>query len=130
MVAITFLHPRPAGTMFLKSTSSAPYDVGRKEDRGLMAPDQGRRSALAKLVFGGLAVIVAGLGSLLGLAATPRTTPRAKRWRRAASMFDLPPDKPMLVVLTDRRADGWYEARAEMPIFIDRDGPNGYRAVS
>ena len=88
-----------------------------------------RRRALARIVTAGMALIGAGLAALVGTAATPRSATRAPRWRRAASMFDLPPDGPHAAVLADRHADGWYETRKEAVVYIDRDG-DGYRALS
>jgi Rieske Fe-S protein len=88
-----------------------------------------RRSALAKLVVSGLGLITAALAGLVGLVAAPRMQPAARRWRRAISTFDLPPDRPAAAVLADRQADGWYETRKQSVVFIDREGA-GYRALS
>jgi Rieske Fe-S protein len=92
-----------------------------------MQPD--RRSALAKLVMGGVALIGAGFTGLIGLVATPRARATERRWRRAVSMSDLPKDQPIAAVLVEPHADGWYETRKQTVIFIDRDG-DGYRALS
>lgn len=88
-----------------------------------------RRRALARLVTAGMGLIGAALAGLVGAAATPRTEVRAPKWRRAASIFDLPPDVPYAAVLADRHADGWYETRKETVVYLDRDG-DGYRAFS
>lgn len=88
-----------------------------------------RRRALARIVTTGLGLIGLGLATLFGVAATPRRANRGGRWRRAASMFDLPPDTPLAVVLAERHADGWYETRKETVVYIDRQG-GGYRALS
>jgi len=92
------------------------------------APRDSRRSALARLVTGGLALITAGLAGLVGLVAAPRSTGTAKRWRRAMSLFDLG-KSPAAAVLAERHEDGWYETRKESVVFIDREG-DGYRALS
>ena len=92
--------------------------------------DEERRSALAKLVVGGVGVIIAALSGLFGVAATPRIAATTRRWRRAASMFDLSASGPTPVILSDRHQDGWYETRQQTAIFIDKDGDTGYRALS
>ena len=88
-----------------------------------------RRSALTKLVTAGLALIGTGMAALVGLVAAPVSRGNDRRWRRAASIFDLPPDAPMPAVLAERRADGWYQSRREVVVYIDREG-DGYRALS
>jgi len=93
------------------------------------APRDSRRSALARLVTGGIALITAGLAGLVGLVAVPRSGGAAKRWRRAMSLFDLGTKGPTAAVLTERHEDGWYETRKQTVVFIDRDG-EGYRALS
>jgi nitrite reductase/ring-hydroxylating ferredoxin subunit len=90
---------------------------------------QQRRSALARIVTAGVGLITAGLAGLIGLVAVPRASAATRRWRRAASVFDLPPNQPMAAVLAEREADGWYETRREHVVFIDREG-EGYRALS
>jgi Rieske Fe-S protein len=90
---------------------------------------ENRRSALAKIVAGGAAAITAGLAGLVGVVAAPRPATSTRRWRRAASMFDLPPNRPFLAVLSERHADGWYETRQQTLVFLDREG-DGYRALS
>jgi Rieske Fe-S protein len=91
---------------------------------------ENRRSALGKLVMGGIGVIAASLAGLMGLAAAPRDNVVLKRWRRAASTFDLPPDTPMVVVIAERHDDGWYATQKQTVVFVDRDGKDGYRALS
>ena len=91
--------------------------------------EESRRSALSKLVSAGLGLITAGLAGLVGLVAAPRASASTKRWRAAASIFDLPPKDPFTAVLADKHADGWYETRKEQVVFIDREG-DGYRAMS
>ena len=91
--------------------------------------EESRRSALSKLVSAGLGLITAGLAGLLGLVAAPKASASTKRWRTAASIFDLPPKDPFTAVLADKHADGWYETRKEQVVFIDREG-DGYRAMS
>jgi menaquinol-cytochrome c reductase iron-sulfur subunit len=88
-----------------------------------------RRRALARLVSVGLGVMGAALAGLVGAAATPRSSARTPRWRRAAASFDLPSDGPLAVVLAERHADGWYETRKESVVYVDRDG-DGFRALS
>lgn len=88
-----------------------------------------RRSALTKLVITGLGLIGAALAGLVGVVAAPASRGTERRWRRAVSIFDLPPDAPATAVLAERRADGWYESRRESVVYIDREG-GGYRALS
>ena len=95
----------------------------------MSAGPEDRRSALRKIVTAGFAFITAAIAGLVGAVAAPRTQPAPRRWRRAASLFDLPTDQPMPAVLTERHADGWYETSKPLRIFIDREG-DGYRAFS
>jgi Rieske Fe-S protein len=95
----------------------------------MSAGPEDRRSALRKLVTGGFALMTAALGGLVGAVAVPGTVGSPRRWRRAASMFDLPPDQPMPAVLAERHADGWYQTSKQAVVFIDREG-DGYRALS
>ena len=91
--------------------------------------DSDRRNALSRLVFGGLSVIGAGLAGLVGAFATPRVAAKTTRWKRAASIFDMPPNAPFAAVMAERHADGWYETRKETVVYLDREG-DGYRAFS
>lgn len=93
-----------------------------------MCPED-RRSALAKIVVAGVSLISVSLAGLVGLVASPRSPSSARRWRRAASIFDLPKDQPFMAVLSARHADGWYETRQQTVVFIDRDG-DAYRVLS
>jgi menaquinol-cytochrome c reductase iron-sulfur subunit len=88
-----------------------------------------RRSALAKIVTAGLGLITTALAGLVGLVAAPTPARSVRRWRKAASVLDLPPDRPMAAVLAERQADGWYQTRKQTIVFIDREG-DGYRALS
>jgi menaquinol-cytochrome c reductase iron-sulfur subunit len=90
---------------------------------------QGRRSALARIVSAGLGLITAGLAALLGTASEPAARGATRRWRRAASPFDLPANQPVTIVLAERHADGWYETRKQSVVFLDHEG-DGYRALS
>jgi Rieske Fe-S protein len=88
-----------------------------------------RRRALARFVAIGMGVIGAALTGLVGAAAMPRAADKTRKWRKAATIFDLPPDTPFAAVLADRHADGWYETRKEQVVYIDKDG-DSYRALS
>lgn len=77
----------------------------------------------------GSALIGAGIAGLAGAVAVPRVAGSARRWRAAASMFDLPPTGPLVATLTERHADGWHETRKSMVVFLDKEG-EGYRAFS
>ena len=74
-----------------------------------------RRSFLAKLVAAGAALIGAAMAGLAGAVAMPRATGATRRWRAAASMFDLPPTGPLVATLTERHADGWHGWRSQAP---------------
>jgi Rieske Fe-S protein len=87
-----------------------------------------RRSALVKLVTGGVALLSAGLAGLVGLVAAPRTAATSRRWRRAMPVNELA-DRPTVAVLAERHADGWYETRKQSVVFIDRNG-DGFHALS
>ncbi len=91
--------------------------------------DEARRSFLTRLVLAGAALIGAGVAGLAGAAVTPRGRAVAKRWRPAASMFDLPPNGPFVATLNIRHADGWHETRKQSVVFIDKVGDD-YRALS
>jgi Rieske Fe-S protein len=88
-----------------------------------------RRSFLSKLVAAGAALIGAAMAGLAGAVAMPRATGATRRWRAAASMFDLPPTGPLVATLTERHADGWHETRKSTVVFLDKEG-DGYRAFS
>lgn len=88
-----------------------------------------RRSFLTRAVLAGTGLISAGLAGLVAIVATPASIGSTKRWRKAASIFALPPDQPLTAVLASREDDGWYATRKESVVFIDREG-NGYRAMS
>lgn len=90
---------------------------------------EARRSFLTRLVLAGAALIGAGVAGLAGAVVTPRTKETAKRWRAAASMFDLPPKGPFVATLAERHADGWHETRKETVVFIDKVGEE-YQALS
>ena len=91
--------------------------------------DNNRRNLLATFVTAGLGLIGAAIAGLVGVAAMPRSAGRTIKWRRAASIFDLPPNVPYAAVLAERHADGWYETRKETVVYLDREG-DGYRALS
>jgi Rieske Fe-S protein len=88
-----------------------------------------RRSFLSRLVAAGTALIGAGIAGLTGAVVAPRAAAGARRWRAAASMFDLPPTGPLVATLTERKADGWHETRKSTVVFLDKEG-DGYRAFS
>jgi Rieske Fe-S protein len=88
-----------------------------------------RRSFLARLVAAGAALVGAGMAGLAAAVAVPRRRDNNRRWRSAASMFDLPPKGPLVATLSERHADGWHETRKQTVIFLDKDG-DGYRALS
>jgi len=88
-----------------------------------------RRSFLTRLVAAGAALIGAGMAGLTAAVAVPRSRETTRKWRAAASMFDLPPTGPLVATLTERHADGWHETRRSMVVFLDKDGDT-YRALS
>ena len=88
-----------------------------------------RRRALARFVSIGLTAISAGLAGLVGLVASPRTASTGRRWKKAASIFDLPAGEPYTAVLAERHADGWMETRKQTVVFIEKDGDT-YRGLS
>ncbi len=69
------------------------------------------------------------MAGLAAAVAVPRRRETLRRWRPAASMFDLPPTGPFVATLTERHADGWYETRKQTVVFLDKDGDE-YRALS
>ena len=90
---------------------------------------ENRRRALVRFVNTGLGLVTAGLAGLIGSVAAPRRAGSTTRWRKAASIFDLPPDTPFAAVLAERHADGWYETSKQSVVYVDREG-DGYRALS
>jgi len=88
-----------------------------------------RRSALARLVVAVLGIITAALAGLVGLVASPVTRSNARRWRRVVSASEVTGDAPVQAVVAERYADGWYQARRQSVVFVDRDG-DGYRVLS
>jgi Rieske Fe-S protein len=88
-----------------------------------------RRRALARFVTAGMGLVGAGLAGLLGLVASPRSAGAGLRWRKAATVFDLPPDAPFAAILGERHSDGWMETRKQSVVFIEKDGDT-YRALS
>jgi menaquinol-cytochrome c reductase iron-sulfur subunit len=88
-----------------------------------------RRAALTRFVRAGLALMTTTVAGLVGLVASPPPADRARRWRRAASMFDLPAQAPLVTVVAERHDDGWFATRKHSVVFIDREG-DGYRALS
>ena len=88
-----------------------------------------RRSFLSKLVAAGTALIGAAVAGLAGAVTVPKAGGATRRWRAAASMFDLPPTGPLVATLTQRHADGWHQTRKSTVVFLDKEGDE-YRAFS
>ena len=88
-----------------------------------------RRRALARFVTIGVGAIGAGLAGLVALVAAPKRAEGGRRWRAAASIFDLPPAGPYTAILAERHADGWHATRRQSVVYIDKDGDT-YRALS
>ena len=88
-----------------------------------------RRRALVRFVNAGIGLVTAALAGLVGVSSTPRTASESRRWRKVASVFDLPPDKPYAAVLAERHADGWLETSRQTVVYLDKVG-EGYRALS
>jgi Rieske Fe-S protein len=88
-----------------------------------------RRRALARFVTIGMGAIGAGLASLVALVAAPKSGGVGRRWRAAASIFDLPPSGPYTAILAERHADGWHATRRQNVVYIDKDD-DSYRALS
>lgn len=88
-----------------------------------------RRAFLTRVVLAGAGMVGAAIAGLAGAVATPRVREAARRWRPAASMFDLTPDGPFVATLAARHADGWHETRKESVVFIDKVGED-YVALS
>ncbi len=87
------------------------------------------------MVTAAAALIGASLGVLVAAVAIPRRRTVVRRWRAAASMFDLPPSGPLVATLTERQADGWNETRKQTVVFLDKletpdGGGDGYQALS
>ncbi len=66
--------------------------------------------------------MTAALAGLVGAAATPRREAVSRRWRKAGSIFDLPPNAPFAAVLAERKADGWLETSKQSVVYIDKQG--------
>ncbi|HXT69753.1 MAG TPA: Rieske (2Fe-2S) protein [Vicinamibacterales bacterium] len=90
---------------------------------------ENRRRALVRFVNGGIGLITAALAGLAGVAAAPRLGSAARRWRKAASIFDLPPNAPFAAVLAEHTSDGWLETSKQSVIYIDKQGDT-YQALS
>src|SRR5690349_2016889 len=88
-----------------------------------------RRRTLVRFVNAGMGLITAALAGLAGVAAAPRRVASARRWRKAASIFDLPPNAPFAAVLAERKSDGWLETSKQSVVYIDKQGDT-YRALS
>ena len=90
---------------------------------------ENRRRALVRFVNAGMGLITAALAGLVGAAAAPKRESGALRWRKAASIFDMPPKGPFAAVLAERKADGWLETTKQTVIYIDKQG-DAYQALS
>jgi Rieske Fe-S protein len=88
-----------------------------------------RRRALVRFVNTGLGLITAGLAGLVGAAAAPKAGTTAARWRKATTIFDLPPNAPFAAVMAERKSDGWFETSKQTVVYIDKQG-DSYRALS
>ena len=88
-----------------------------------------RRRTLVRFVNTGLGLITAGLAGLVGAAAAPKAGAAVTRWRKATSIFELPPKGPFAAVMAERKSDGWYETSKQSVVYIDKDG-DSYRALS
>ena len=88
-----------------------------------------RRHALVRFVNTGLGLITAGLAGLVGAAAAPKTAATTVRWRKASTIFDLPPNAPFAAVMAERTSDGWFETSKQTVVYIDKQGDT-YRALS
>jgi len=88
-----------------------------------------RRRALVRFVNTGLGLITAALAGLVGAAATPKPGATAARWRKATTIFELPPNAPFAAVMAERKADGWFETSKQTVVYIDKEGDT-YRALS
>ena len=88
-----------------------------------------RRRALVRFVNTGMGLIAAALAGLVGTAAAPKAGGTAARWRKATSIFELPPNAPFAAVMAERKSDGWFETSKQTVVYIDREG-DSYRAFS
>lgn len=89
-----------------------------------------RRAFLAKVAAGGSALVGACLAGVAGVASVPKAVGAVKRWRKAASMFDIG-KQPLMVVLADRHQDGWYQTQQQTIVYLDKEETgDGYRALS
>jgi menaquinol-cytochrome c reductase iron-sulfur subunit len=88
-----------------------------------------RRRTLVRFVNTGLGLVTAALAGLVGVAAAPKAGATATRWRKATTIFDLPPNAPFAAVMAERKADGWFETSKQTVVYIDKEGDN-YRALS
>jgi Rieske Fe-S protein len=99
--------------------------------RSISAPDPGRRRALALFVNAVGAAIGAALATVLGVfALKPAAAAGRGKWIRAASLAELPTDRPVARVLSVARPDGWYRERSRQTVFLVRDGDRGVKALS
>jgi len=90
-----------------------------------------RRRALTVFVNSAIALIGAGLTSVLGaFALRPAGKADAGRWLRAGPLADLTPNVPVPKVLTISRQDGWYRERARETVFLVWDGHKTVHALS
>lgn len=97
-----------------------------------MADEAGssRRTALARLVNGMLAVIGGALASVLGVfAANPRTQAAKSRWVRAIALDELEPQAPRATIVTVPQVHGWYRSRSPRVVYLVWNGEEGDNAV-
>lgn len=89
-----------------------------------------RRGFLKVLAWAPGALAAAAVGLIAGVASVPKAVGAIKRWRKAASMFDIG-KQPLMVVLADRHQDGWYQTQQQTIVYLDKDETgDGYRALS
>lgn len=94
-----------------------------------MSDFENRRRALIRFVNTGMGLVTAALAGLVGAAAAPKIAGATRKWRKAATIFDLPKDTPFAAVMAERKADGWFETSKQAVVYIDRQG-DSYRAFS
>lgn len=94
-----------------------------------MSDFENRRRALIRFVNTGMGLVTAALAGLAGAAAAPKIAGATRRWRKAATIFDLPPNTPFAAVMAERKADGWFETSKQAVVYIDKQG-DSYRAFS